>query len=89
MLQSEYPSTLEEAVRIGIELLPDSDKEILRFTPRETLIWFHYDWALNLRDTLGLKEDNRVLIQDCGETDADGAMMVIVNAIWQELNQPL
>lgn len=88
MPQPEYPSTLEEAVKIGLQLLTDPEREILRFTPRETLIWFHYDWALNLRDTLGLEKGNHELIQACGEADADGAMTVIVDAIWQELNQP-
>ncbi len=87
MIESEWPRTLDEAVKSCLEALTPEEKELIKYTPQDRLIWFHFDWALNMSDEFGMKEGNTALLESCGVTDPDDASMVIVEAVWRELNQ--
>lgn len=84
-MQSQWPKTLDEAVKICLLTMTPEEKELIKFTPKENLIWFHFDWALNMRNEFGMWEGNNELLESCGTTDPDEASMAIVEAVRAEL----
>ena len=84
-MQQQWPRTLEEAVRISILIMTDKEKEMLRTTAEEDLVLFHYNWAMNMRNEFGLWDGNKELLESCGASDADGASMAIIKAVWEAL----
>jgi hypothetical protein len=86
-IQHAWPVTLNEAVNIVLTNLTPEEKEVLKYTPQDRLVWFDFDWALNLQNDFGLSQGNTALIEDCGAADPDCASLVIVEAVWNELNR--
>jgi hypothetical protein len=86
-MKSEWPKTLEEAVNICLLTMTPEEKELINYTPQENLIWFHFDWALNMRSEFGMEEGNNDLLKSCGTTDPDEASMAIVEAVRVELTR--
>jgi hypothetical protein len=87
MIKSQWPKNLEEAVNTCLLILTDQEKALIKFTPLESLVWLDYDWAMNMPNEFGMREGNTGLLESCGESDPDRASMVIVEAVWQELNR--
>jgi hypothetical protein len=85
MNESEWPRTFHEAVNICLLTLTPEEKELIKYTPQDKLIWFDFDWALNMRNEFGMWQGNTALIESCGEFDPDGTSMAIVEAVWKEL----
>jgi hypothetical protein len=87
MKYNQWPRTLEEAIKICLLTMTTSEKKALKNTPSGNLIMAHFGWAVNLRNEFGMWQGNRELIESCGATDPDGASMVVVEAVWKELNR--
>jgi hypothetical protein len=86
-MQSEWPKTLDEAVNICLLTITPQEKELIKYTSEDRLIWFHFDWAVNMRNEFGMWEDNTDLLESCGASNPDDASMVIVDAVWKELTK--
>lgn len=84
-MQSSFPTTLDEAVKICLLTMTPEEKELLRFTPEDRLVWFHLDWAVNLKNDFGMLEGNTALLESCGASNPDEASIVIVEAVRKEM----
>ena len=84
-MQKQGPRTLEEAVRVHLLTMTQKEKEMVRNTPENDLIDFHFIWGLNIRNEFGLWEGNDDLIKSCRESDPDRACMAIIKAVWKTL----
>lgn len=84
-MQQQWPRTLQEAVRISILTMTGKEKEMLRTTAEEDLVFFHCNWAVNIRNEFGLWHGNDELLESCRESEADGASMAIIRAVWETL----
>ncbi|OLP20086.1 hypothetical protein BST81_02280 [Leptolyngbya sp. 'hensonii'] len=80
-----WPQTLEEAVESIMAELSQEDKITVRNTPREDLIRFHHGWGTGIRNSFGLWQGNQALLQACNSTFPDDASMVIIEAVWEQL----
>jgi hypothetical protein len=69
--------------------MTDREKSALKNTTEENLIMYHLSLAKNIREQFGMWEGNSELLESCGASNPDNASMVIVGAIWKELNQQL
>jgi hypothetical protein len=87
MNRSGWPKTLDEAVKICLSTLTPEEKELLKYTPEDRLIWFHFEWALNMQKDFGMYEGNSDLLESCGVSGPDDAAMIIVEAVRRELSQ--
>jgi len=76
---------MQEAVKVSVLTMTDKDREMLRNTAEEDLVLFHCNWAVNMRNEFGLWDGNDELIESCGASNADGASMAIIGAIWEAL----
>jgi hypothetical protein len=54
MMKHDWPKTLDEAVNICLLTMTPEEKELIKFTPEDRLIWFHFDWAVNMRNEFGM-----------------------------------
>lgn len=80
-----WPKTVNQAVAKLIKELPDSEKQQIRTTAKQDLIEYHFSLGLYIRNNYGLWRGNRALMTDCHATEPDGASMVIIEALWQKL----
>jgi hypothetical protein len=67
--------------------MTSEEKELLKFTPEDRLVWFHFDWAVNMKTEFGMEDGNTALLEDCGYTDSDEASMIIFEVVRLKLNQ--
>lgn len=79
------PASVAEAVPIIIEQLSAEEVEQLRKLERNELIGLHFGLGMWIRNHLGLWEGNQSLLKDTGKIDPDDASMVILQAVWEEL----
>jgi hypothetical protein len=86
-LNKDWPSTLDEAVKTCLSTMTPEEKELIKFTPEDRLIWFHFDWAVNMKNEFGICEGNADLLESCGTSNPDETSMIIVEAVWKELNR--
>jgi len=86
-LNNDWPRTLDEAVKACLSTMTPEEKELIKFTPEDRLIWFHFDWAVNMRNEFGMSEGNADLLESCGASNPDETSMIIVEAVWKELNR--
>jgi hypothetical protein len=42
MMKHDWPKTLDEAVNICLLTITPQEKELIKYTPEERLIWFHF-----------------------------------------------
>jgi hypothetical protein len=85
MNETEWPRTLQAAVYICLLTLTPEEKELIKYTPQDKLIWFDFEWAINMRNEFGMWEGNEELIRSCRADNPDDASMVIVKAVWRML----
>ena len=83
--EKELPKTVKEAVQVLISEISEKDKALICSKTKEDMIQFHHGWGTYIRNTFGLWGKNSELIKDTGERHPDDASMVIIRAVWQEL----
>jgi len=69
--------------RIYREIGEDGRRE-LGSLERGNLIMCHFGLAMGVRNSLGLWHDH-LLVEACGEQEADGASMRIVEGVWEKI----
>jgi len=82
---STWPLTLDEAVARLLGRMSEADKAFVRRTAKDQLIDFHFGWAMGIWNEFGLWQGNAKLLASCGDLHPDSASMVIVEAVWQRL----
>jgi hypothetical protein len=87
VMNSVWPKTLEEAVKICLLALTAQEKSALKNTSQDNLIMFHFGWAMRMRNEFGMWAGNDELIRSCGAFEPDGASTAIVKAACMELNK--
>jgi hypothetical protein len=81
------PSTIDEAVDFILSEMSDEDKKTFRETPRNDLIKYHHGFGTAVRNKLGLWSGNSKLMQATNKQHPDDASMVIIEALWDRLNE--
>jgi hypothetical protein len=86
---SEWPVTVEEAVRDILLYLPTNDKIRIRNTKKEDLISYHLDLGMGIRNRLGLWRGNdKLILSACSHPcHPDDAAIAIIEALWNELRK--
>ena len=85
--QSHLPTTVVEAVALIILNMSAKDKEYVRNTKKDDLIKFHHGWVTVILNEFGLWGKNHALLKDTGKRHPDDASMVIIEAVWEELQK--
>ena len=81
----ELPRTVKDAVSNIISDMSYEDKLLVKTTKKNDLIKFHHGWGTNIRNGFGLWGGNKELLKDAGKEHPDDASMVIIEAVWKEL----
>jgi hypothetical protein len=87
--QAKFPATVEAAVRLLIELVPESEQTKIAFMPESELQNLDFGLGQWVRNNLGLWGANPQLLADTGQKCADDASVVIVRAFWLALKNDL
>ena len=84
-----WPRTVKAAVSNILSTMSNKDKDILKKTKKEDLIKFHHGLGTGIRNEFGLwKGNEELLISACGKPcHPDEASMVIIEAVWIELQK--
>ena len=87
--QNKLPRTVSDAVSIILSEMSEDDRRLIKNTKKDDLIRFHHGWGTGIRNEFGLWCDNEKLIESaCGKgCHPDDASMVIIEAVWEELQQ--
>lgn len=83
--ERRLPRTVEEAVALIIKDMSEKDKQTLRSKKKDELIMYHLGWGTGIRNSFGLWGGNRALMKDTGADHPDDASMVIIEAVWEKL----
>lgn len=83
--EKKLPQTVEEAVAQILKEMSATDKETIKSKKKEELIMYHHGWGTAIRNNFGLWGSNKALLKDTGESHPDGASMVIIEAVWEKL----
>ena len=83
------PKTVEEAVRLLLGLVPQSEQARISALHDDDLINLHFGLGMWIRDNLGIWQGNAALLDATGESDADNASDVILRAFWLALRADL
>jgi len=81
----QWPKTVKEAVAQILSKMSAKDKEIVKNTKKKDLIKFHHGWGTGIRNDMGLWQGNHDLMKDTKAIHPDDASMVIIEAVWKEL----
>ena len=87
LVRASWPSTLDQSVERLIQEMDEPDKTMIRNTKKEDLIMFHHGWGTGIRNEFGLWRGNTNLLADCHVKHPDDASMVIIEAVWQTLQE--
>ena len=82
---NRWARTVSEAAEMILSGMKAADKRIVRDTPEEKLNKFHFGWGQGIRNSMGLWAGNTELLEDTGKSHPDDASMVIIHAVWKEL----
>lgn len=85
----KFPGTVEAAVRLLIELVPESEQTKIAFMPESELPTLDFGLGQWVRNNLGLWGANPDLLADVGEPHPDEASLVIIRAFWLALKNDL
>lgn len=83
--KQKLPRTVEEAVNQILKEMSETDKETIRNKKKGELIMYHHGWGTAIRNSFGLWGNNQALLEDTGKNHPDGASMVIIEAVWEKL----
>lgn len=84
-----WPADVKTAVYTILKTMGEDSKKRVKETPKEKLIMFHHGWGTGIRNSYGLWRGNKSLITSaCGEgCHPDDASMVIIEGVWEKLNE--
>jgi hypothetical protein len=86
--ESEWPLTVDEAVRKLLTVLTAEQQERVRQTAAErVLVEFHENMGRWIRNQFGLWGRNKKLFEATGAGHPDEASMVIIQALWKHLRE--
>ena len=88
-VQVQFPATVEAAVRLLIDLVPESEQTKIAFMPESELQTLDFGLGQWIRNNLGLWGANPDLLADAGQEHPDDASEVIVRAFWLALKNDL
>ena len=83
--QSSFPATVDEAVRLLTDLVPDDEQAGIAALLEADLVDLHFGLGKWVRNNLGLWSPDSPLLKATGQTNADDALDLIVRAFWQKL----
>lgn len=83
--EKKWPTTVDEAVRVLLRMLPDDEQQKIAAMAEDDLILMHFGLGAWIRNNLGLWQGNTALQSATGEMDADGASGIILKALWRTL----
>lgn len=85
----KWPLTLSATVEDLLTRLSPESKATVKGTKKKDLILFHHGWGTGIRNHYGLWRGNQKLIQSaCGKPcHPDDASMIIIEAVWEELQK--
>jgi len=66
--------------------LDEASKNKLCSMAKADLIMCHHGWGTAIRNEYGLWRGNTPLLKDTGSDDPDDASMVIMEVVWEKLN---
>ncbi len=87
MTGCDWPTTVEEAADRILAGMTAEDKACVRERAREELSAFHFGWGTGIRNAFGLWRGNRALLESSGTMDPDHCSMVIIERVWEKLNE--
>lgn len=83
----QQPETVADAVKRLMMILEGDHKVALATMPEEDLIDLHFSLGLAIRNAFWLYEPGSKLLASCGVVNPDDASGVIINELWQRINQ--
>lgn len=87
MNPSQWPKTVNEAVNILLAKLSREHKAEIRGMTKDDLILGCHDLRIHIKSQFGVLQ-NKPLLEDSGRKfDPDGAVYVIIEALWQRLKR--
>lgn len=81
----EWPTTIKAVVKDILSKMSSEDKKKIKNTQKQDLIKFHFGWGTGIRNEYGLWKGNKALLKETGKSHPDDASMVIIEAVWKEL----
>ena len=84
-----YPTTIDAAVRLLVELMPDEAKANIAYMSEDDLSTLHLGIGQWLRNHLGLWTQKSVLLAATGQSHPDDGSAVIITALWHRLREDL
>ena len=87
LVRASWPSTLDQSVTRLIDEMDEADKKMVRDTRKKDLMFFHHGWGTGIRNEFGLWRGNTNLLADCHAKHPDDASMVIIQEVWQRLQE--
>ena len=87
--ESRYPSTVEQAVRLLLDLVPPEECARIALLPEGDLPDLHLGLGAWLRNNFGLWADDSLLKKATGKDHADDASEVVIRAFWEALQRDL
>ncbi|QIL69367.1 hypothetical protein G7048_02600 [Diaphorobacter sp. HDW4B] len=84
-----WPLTVTDAVKDIVGRMTPENKAIVKNTSKSDLIMFHHGWGTSIRNYYGLRRGNRKLVDSACHKPChpDDASMVIIEAVWTELQK--
>ncbi|MFH1437170.1 MAG: DUF6794 domain-containing protein [Pseudomonadota bacterium] len=84
---ARLPATIDEAVAFVLPQMSEEDKKTMRDTPKKDLIKYHHGFGTAIRNKLGLWSGNAELMKAAKANHPDDASMVIIEALWEKLQE--
>jgi hypothetical protein len=85
--KEKWPKTVKEAVANILSTMNVKNKKIIKNTKKDDLIKYHHGWGMGIRNEFGLWRGNKALMKDTKANHPDDASMVIIKAVWEELQK--
>ena len=80
-----WPLTIDHAVRVLLDLVPEEKKREIAAPPKDELIDLHFGLGAWIRNFFGLYKGNQALMKATGKRQPDDASDVIILAFWERL----
>ena len=85
MSACDVPHTVAEAIRLLKDLLDPAELTALTSLTEDRLLDEHFGIAVFIRQAFSLWRGNDTLVAATGESHPDDAAMVILTALWRDL----
>lgn len=83
----KHLNTAAEAVEFILSTLTDTQKEQIKRLTLEELHNLHFGLGTDIRNKLGLWDDNCKLLISHEEIEPDDASMLIINEVWRRCRE--